>query len=338
MTQLLNLPFEIIRLIVECLQSKHDINALIQTCRFLYDAFDSHLYEYDMRYASRSALRWAARHGHDSVVAKSLAAGPYVEFTGLLNGATPLLLATRYGHAGIVKRLLLLVDRIDLEAWDTWSGRTALAEAAASGQAEIAKLLLEKGANVQTKDRDSCSPLLLAVENGHYEVVRMLLDHGAPVNTRHKHYQTPLSQAAERGRLKCVDLLLQYGAMVDSQDGYGRTELFHAAKNSYDAVVKRLLEAGADPNKRASRVNGWTPLHQAACNSNVSVIRLLLGAGADPRATDEQGHIPAHLVDSNGSAGFSPSESDVVRDLLVKAAVGDMLPDAVSKGLIEEIL
>ncbi|KAL2800550.1 ankyrin repeat-containing domain protein [Aspergillus keveii] len=317
---------------VEGLQSKYDINALIRTCRFLYDAFDSYLYQYDMRYGSRSALRWAARHGHDSVVAKSLAAGPYAEFTGLLNGVTPLILATRYGHADIVKRLLLLAGRVDLEAWDTWSGRTALAEAAASGQAEIAKLLLEKGANVKTRDRNLCSPLMLAVENGHDEVVKMLLSHGAPVNTRHKHYQTPLSSAAERGRLKCVELLLEHGAMVDSQDEYGRTELFHAVENRRAMAVERLLERGADPNKRAICMNGWTPLHQAACNLDEAVIRLLLNAGADPRATDEQGHIPAHLVDSNGSAGFLRSESDVVRDLLLKAAAGDMLPEAVNKG------
>ncbi|KAL3451783.1 ankyrin repeat-containing domain protein [Aspergillus insuetus] len=332
MPQLLDLPFELIRLIVEGLQSKYDINALIQTCRFLYGAFDSYLYQYDMRYASRSALRWAARYGHDSVVAKSLAAGPYAELTGLLNGATPLLLAARYGHADIVRRLLLLAGRVDLEAWDAWSGRTALAEAAASGQAELAKLLLEKGANVKTKDRNLCSPLLLAVENGHDEVVKMLLSHGAPVNTRHKHYQTPLSSAAERGRLKCVELLLEHGAMVDAQDEYGRTELFHAAENRRVMVVERLLERGADPNKRATCMNGWTPLHLAASNQDEAVIKLLLNAGADPRATDELGHIPAHLVDSNESAGFSPSENDVVRDLLLKAAAGDTLPEAASKG------
>ncbi|KAL2851453.1 ankyrin repeat-containing domain protein [Aspergillus pseudoustus] len=247
MSQLLDLPFELIHLIVECFHSKHDINALVQTCRFFYDTYDSYLYRYDMQYCNRSALRWAACRGFDKVAAKSLAAGRYIEEASELDGSTPLLLAVRHGNADIVKRLLLLGSRVRLEAWDWWSGRTALAEAAANGEAEIARLLLEKGASLETTDRDYRSPLLLAVENGHDEVVKVLLNQGAAVNSRGKHYQTPLSSASERGHLGCVDILLDHGAKIGLQDRNGRTELFHAANQGHGAVVKRLTDAGANP-------------------------------------------------------------------------------------------
>ncbi|KAL2821481.1 ankyrin repeat-containing domain protein [Aspergillus granulosus] len=307
MSRILNLPFELIQLIVECLQSKHDINALIQTCSFFYHAFDGYLYRYDLEYCSRSALKWAARRGFDTVAAKSLAAGQYTEEVSELDGSTPLLLAARYGNVNIVKRLLSLGNRVKLEAWNWWSGRTALAEAVASGEAEIARLLLEKGASVDITDRDHCSPLLLAVENGHDEVVKVLLGYGATVNARGKHYQTPLSSAAERGHWKCVDLLLKHGAMVDSQDRYGKTGLIHAVKNGHATTVKRLLEAGADPNKGPSGIGGLTPLHQAALDSDEAVVGLLLGAGADPKNHRRPGHLPAHFTDSMETGAMAPS-------------------------------
>ncbi|KAL3460330.1 ankyrin repeat-containing domain protein [Aspergillus heterothallicus] len=309
MAQLLDLPIELIQLIVNGLQSKQDISALSQTCRLFYACFDIYLYQYDFKYHSRSALNWAARHGYDTVAAKSLAVGPYTEEASELDGSTPLLLAARHGNVDIVKRLLLQDGRVKLEAWNWWSGRTALAEAAASGEAEIAKLLLERGASVGTTDRDYCSPLLLAVQDGHDEVARVLLEHAAAVNARGKNLQTPLSSASGRGHLRCVDTLLQYGATVNSQDRYGRTELFYAVKNGHAVVVKRLLEAGADLNKGTRGMDGPTPLQQAASNPSAAMRSLLLEAGAGLKVMEAQDHLALHFTQSTNtnSVAIPPS-------------------------------
>ena len=69
------------------------------------------------------------------------------------------------------------------------------------------KLLLEKGAELGSKDNDSRTPLSWAVEDGHEVVVTLLLERGADVTSKDSVGQTPLSRAA-RGEYEAVAKLL----------------------------------------------------------------------------------------------------------------------------------
>ena len=82
--------------------------------------------------------------------------------------------------------------------------------AAFCGHERVVQRLLEKGADVESKDAAGQTPLLRAAENGHEAVVKLLLEKGADVESKDAKYgQTPLSWAARNGHEAVVELLLE---------------------------------------------------------------------------------------------------------------------------------
>ena len=82
--------------------------------------------------------------------------------------------------------------------------------------------------------------------NGHEAVVKLLLEKGADIESKDDYGRTPLSWAAEGGHKAVVKLLLEKGADMESKDDYGQTPLSWAAEGGHEAVVQLLLEKGAD--------------------------------------------------------------------------------------------
>ena len=89
--------------------------------------------------------------------------------------------------------------------------------AARYGRADIARLLLDSGANVKAAGRDGDTPLHNAVRNGHADIAELLLEGGADVNAVDGAGNTPLHEAARYGRADMVVLLLGAGADCDAQ-------------------------------------------------------------------------------------------------------------------------
>lgn len=83
-------------------------------------------------------------------------------------------------------------------------------------------------------------PLLLAVQNGHGEVCRFLLDHGADVNSRDKNGRTALMVACELGSPKVVEALMSKGADLTLVDSLGHNAL-HYSRLSENAGIQSLL-------------------------------------------------------------------------------------------------
>jgi len=89
-------------------------------------------------------------------------------------------------------------------------------------------------------------PLILAARAGQVGLVRLLLERGADVNARDKETEaTALIAAAHQGHLQVVELLLQKGADVNAKDKNGRSALSEAARYSHEDVAKLLKERGA---------------------------------------------------------------------------------------------
>ena len=85
------------------------------------------------------------------------------------------------------------------------------------------------------------TPLWRAAEKGHEAVVKLLLEKGADVESKDKYGRTPLWRAAAHGHEAVVKLLLEKGADVESKDGSdGRTPLSWATANGHKAVMKLL--------------------------------------------------------------------------------------------------
>jgi ankyrin repeat protein len=215
-----------------------------------------------------------------------------------INGSnidTPLCIAARNGHEAVVK--LLLEKGAELEAKDRDS-RTPLSWAAENGYGAVVKLLLEKGAELEAESRDSRTPLSWAARNGHEAVVKLLLEKGAELEAKDRDTRTPLSWAAENGYDAVVKLLLEKGAELEAKDRDSRTPLSWAARNGYGAVVKLLLEKGAE--LEAESKGGRTPLSWAAGNGHEAVVKLLLEKGAELEAESRGGWTPLSWAARNG--------------------------------------
>ena len=78
--------------------------------------------------------------------------------------------------------------------------------------AKIAELLIQNGAIVDAKDKDSKTPLHYAAENGEIglEVTKVLLDHGAEMNAKSKDGKTPLDLAEDFKNEKIVKFLTDF--------------------------------------------------------------------------------------------------------------------------------
>ena len=96
--------------------------------------------------------------------------------------------------------------------------------------------------NVQNKVGET--PLMLAAINNQLELAKVLIENGADVN---KPDWTPLHYAATRGHRDMMRLLLDNDAYIDSESANGTTPLMLAAYSGTPLAVKLLLEEGADP-------------------------------------------------------------------------------------------
>ena len=128
-------------------------------------------------------------------------------------------------------------------------GMTALMWAAERGCEAVLRLLVEKGADLNAKERDGKTALMKAAER-HETTVRLLLEKGADMNAIDKGGSTVLMIAAKYEREAVARLLLEKGADMNTINRRGRTALMIAASNGGEAVVRLLSEKGADINTK----------------------------------------------------------------------------------------
>jgi ankyrin repeat protein len=149
-------------------------------------------------------------------------------------GSTPLLLAVQNGHEGVVR--LLLEKEANVEARDRLRRRTALHLAQCrSMNEEITRMLIQKGADVNAKDRSKQRPLHVAAEKGEDKAAEILLQNGADIHARDDSSTTALHLAICRKQLPVVALLFDYGAKGD-------LALVGIAKKESNTKISTLVE------------------------------------------------------------------------------------------------
>lgn len=116
-----------------------------------------------------------------------------------------------------------------------------------SGNAEVAKLFLDRGAdpNLRAKTRFRNTPLQTALLTGQYDTAKLLLEHGADPLVRQAEGFTPMHEATLLGRRDLVDLLLAHGAELNSRADDGRTPLTEALRNKHAELAEYLRAKGA---------------------------------------------------------------------------------------------
>ncbi|KAF0683085.1 Aste57867_24865 [Aphanomyces stellatus] len=260
-----------------------------------------------------SALHLACMEGHESVVTFLLAqSGCDINAKdGELN--TPLMLAARKGRLEIVQLLLERPDLHDINLGGNL-GRSALHESCMEGHESVVTFLLaQSGCDINAKDGNRNTPLMLAAWKGRLEIVQLLLERpdihdinlggnggrsalhqacmeghesvvtfllaqsGCDINAKDRELNTPLMLAAWKGRLEIVQLLFERPDIHDINLGGngGRSALHQACMEGHESVVTFLLaQSGCDINAKDRNQN--SPLIHASMEGHLAVVRRLI--------------------------------------------------------------
>lgn len=221
----------------------------------------------------------------------------------------------------------------DVNQWD-YFGRTPLYAAADtnilpasnrgdlppvenSSGLEVARLLLERGANPDFRLKLSPPPREIVFDRGGDN----------PYLTTGT---TALQRAAYGGDVAMMELLLQHGADIRLANVNGVTPMValtnrggtrNRGKDEAKVIhgIELLLEAGADLNERGGR-DGVTPLHTAVRLNWQQVVRFMVDSGADLLARDARGLIPLDYATGKADS-VSFGNFDVVGELPEMAAL-----------------
>ena len=200
------------------------------------------------------------------------------------NGITPLMVACKRGHYGIVQRLLK-TQKVNVNAQDS-NGLTALHFSVQSNSVEIVYTLLLKRADPNIAI--TSTPLITACINKNLQIVKELLKAKADVNGQDEDSATALYMSSSNGDFQIVNKLLSFGANPNIfAKGTKWTPLIVASANGHIDVVKSLLIAKADTHYQD--VYGKTALHAAVQCNHVDIVNELIQANVNPTLTTTDG-------------------------------------------------
>jgi RNA polymerase sigma factor (sigma-70 family) len=217
----------------------------------------------------------AARAGDVERVKALLKADPRLLVARDPMGNTALIIASNSGHDALAD---LLFDA---------GVEPGLHEAAAIGDTNRVRAALEQHPeHLDTYSPEGFSPLALAAHFGHADVMRLLIDRGADVNRVATHHLavTPLHAALFGRQVDAALLLIERGADVRLARGgsgwkrAGWTPLHYAAGMGFSTLVHPLLDRGADPSRRDEE--GKTPVDVAIDANHGDIADVLRARGS----------------------------------------------------------
>lgn len=256
-----------------------------------------------------TALVAAVRAGRRGEIEQRLVASPEVIKGIDAGGSTALHHAAGFGPLG---NLQLLINKgADVNAKNR-RGSTPL-HWAIHDEAKV-RLLLTEGANVNARQAQGRTPLYLAAMLGDsVPTIRLLLSRGADPNLGSVNGQTPLMTAAARGNVEAMQSLIERGAEVNAKDGAGETALMAACTNGNARAVRLLIERGADVKATSKR--NETALGFAATAGVQASVEMLLAAGAEVNVRNFRGYSPLMFASSSDTV-----PAGIIRLLLDKGA------------------
>ncbi|MGE0658438.1 MAG: ankyrin repeat domain-containing protein [Reyranellaceae bacterium] len=181
-----------------------------------------------------------------------------------------------------------------------------LHETAASGDVAAATRLLAAGAAIDARDGHGRTPLHVAGHVGHYDMARLLLEKGADANALDVQQYDLVTIAAVRDDVEMVRIAIAGGNSANNiTSPYRGTALIAAAHLGHVEPVRALIEAGA-PLDHVNNL-GWTALLEAVILGDggprhVEIVRLLLEAGARTDIPDRGGATALSHARTKGQA------------------------------------
>ena len=154
----------------------------------------------------------------------------------------------------------------------------------------VCEVLIDAGADIETKDDMGRSPLHWACRSGTLEVVKMLHKQGAGVCVACNFGNSCLIFASYHGHTETVRYLVGLKDVdVNHTANYGWSALVCAVRQNHADVVQVLIDAGADIEARDEDLR--TPLISSCKKGELPIVKMLVEAGAEVRAIDTRGCI-----------------------------------------------
>ncbi|KAL6818997.1 ankyrin [Trichoderma camerunense] len=282
-----------------------------------------------------SPFLWGVVAGQEETIFQLLRVGADANSTST-DGRSALAWAAGLRRSSIASRLL---DRDGGISRTQDSLGVPLEEAAASGDVDTVKLLLEHGGDPNYRDRDGWSAIHWAAEEGHPEIVALLLDRGANANAVSSYGTSPLHCAANGGVVSIVKMLLENGADPLKSTCHGWTALHHAAFMGHSEVVQFLLEDDRVRSTASQQDNhGWSVLHLAVHNRDLATINVMMDSSliTEPRALFDESGLTAeewldlgptsHSYKATSNLAFSKSRCCRAATMLRQAVVIGSVP------------
>ncbi|KAG5842671.1 hypothetical protein ANANG_G00180090 [Anguilla anguilla] len=211
------------------------------------------------------------------------------------DGCIPLFLAVEAGNVGIVKELLGALTEPQLRAQRKGAGDTALHVCCRRKDTEMAKLLVEHGANVDIQNDEGQTPLHVAAWEGDELMLKFFYQCKANPNIVDKLDRSPLHIAAERGHTSVVEVLTEkFKSNVLARTKDGSTLMHIASQCGHPDTALAFLKRGVPlhmPNK-----SGAVCLHAAAKRGHTAVVKALLLKGAHVDATTKDRRTALHIA------------------------------------------
>jgi hypothetical protein len=131
--------------------------------------------------------------------------------------------------------------------------------------------------------------LFTAVQQNNLNRVRELIENGANIEARSRNSYTPLMNAISYSGPEMVRLLIDLGANIEARSAVNYTPLLIAVSQNKPEIARLLIDLGANIDARTNDDLDFTPLSYAALHDNIIMVRLLIELGANIDARDNKG-------------------------------------------------
>ncbi|WP_082631761.1 ankyrin repeat domain-containing protein [Cytobacillus praedii] len=179
-----------------------------------------------------------------------------------------------------------------------------LIQAAERKETETIKRLVEEGIDINTKDSEGRTAIMIATYNNDVDTAKVLIKAGADVNIQDNLKNNPFLYAGAEGYVEILKLTIESGADPTITNRYGGTALIPASEHGYVNVIKELL---ANTDTDVNHVNdlGWTALLEAIIlndgdEKQQQAVQLLIDYGADVNIPDKNNVTPLKHARENG--------------------------------------
>lgn len=230
-----------------------------------------------------------------------VAGGADVDVAPTRDGISPLSHAERRGF----DRVATTIDRaLKARKMSKSQANAALLRAARNGDADAAAIALREGADIETRDANRRTPLLLAATADHADVARLLVDLGADPDALDGRHDSAWLVTGVTGSVRMAKIIATAKPDYGLLNRFGGRSLIPASERGHADYVSWVVEHAP---MKVDHVNdlGWTALLEAVILGEGSkrwqrIVRTLLDAGADASIADKDGVTPLQHARKRG--------------------------------------